>query len=151
MLLHSLPPNTKNASLFLADTIMTVPSGMNPNPDYNPDNDKNNENNTPNIYYTPPSGTTSYSFMWSIPNMIPLNPAEILNMWNCVKDLDFRMTYGVMAKSIIVGRDSSTSGVSGGDVSVEMTLRERVLRSMQIFCKRMGYNEENCEVLRVRA
>ncbi|KAL8990421.1 MAG: hypothetical protein Q9177_000931 [Variospora cf. flavescens] len=60
--------------LFIADTIMTVPSAHSPHPR--------------------PPGQTSYSFQWSIPNMIPLGPKEITQIWKSIKLYDFHTTYG---------------------------------------------------------
>jgi hypothetical protein len=60
--------------LFLADSIMTVPSGI-----YHKDR---------------PAGTASYSFMWSYPNMIPLSPDAVWGIWKAVKGFEFWSTYG---------------------------------------------------------
>ncbi|EKG22021.1 Beta-lactamase-like protein [Macrophomina phaseolina MS6] len=60
--------------LMIADTFVTVPSGL-----YHKDR---------------PAGTTSYSFMWSIPNMIPLSPPEIHAMWKAVAPYDWESTHG---------------------------------------------------------
>lgn len=60
--------------LLIADTFVTVPSGL-----YHKDR---------------PPGTTSYSFMWSIPNMIPLSPPEIHGMWKAVAPYDWESTHG---------------------------------------------------------
>lgn len=61
--------------LCLADTIMTVPSG---------------------IYYQPTrqQNTIAYSFMWSYPNMIPLTPEAVMGIWKGVAELEFNTTYG---------------------------------------------------------
>ncbi|KAJ5737812.1 uncharacterized protein N7483_002937 [Penicillium malachiteum] len=60
--------------LFIADTIMIVPSGL----------------------YTVnrPPGTASFAFMWSYPNYIPLPPDAIYDIWKAIKDLDFNDAHG---------------------------------------------------------
>ncbi|KAI0570826.1 Zn-dependent hydrolase [Pyrenophora tritici-repentis] len=59
----------KEKKLFIADTFMSVPSGFK-NAKHIPD-------------------TTSYTFMWAYPNMIPLTPKAILGIWKAIKGLDF--------------------------------------------------------------
>ena len=44
-------------------------------------------------------GVSSYAFLWSIPNAIPLNPDQILQIWKTLKFFNFDSTYGVFAKS----------------------------------------------------
>ncbi|KAF2030030.1 hypothetical protein EK21DRAFT_66486 [Setomelanomma holmii] len=60
--------------LFIADTIMSVPSGF-----YHKDR---------------LPGTVSYSFQWSYPNLIPLPPAKIQGIWKAIKPYEFDSTYG---------------------------------------------------------
>ncbi|MCJ1361162.1 hypothetical protein MMC16_000260 [Acarospora aff. strigata] len=89
--------------LFVADTVVTVPSAL---------------------YHTSrPPGTTSYSFMYSIPNMIPLPPDEILQMWKALKAFEFSVTMGAF-----VGMDVRDTRV-----------KERVLESMKIQVRAMGW------------
>lgn len=72
--------------------------------------------------------------------MIPLNPDEITKIWNGLKAFDFVATYGIIAKSSIVRE-------KGGDRERGvMSLRERVLQSMQVVVRRMGYTD--CEILK---
>jgi hypothetical protein len=97
--------------LFLADSIMTVPSGI-----YHKDR---------------LPGTTSYSFMWSYPNMIPLSPEAILGIWQAIKDWEFWETYG---------------GFPGQDVRGENDLRVRVLESMKIWVGGLGIESEILKV-----
>ena len=59
--------------LFIADTLVTVPSAL-----YHKDR---------------PAGTTSYSFMWSIPNMIPLPPKVMLGMWRAMKGFELSLIH----------------------------------------------------------
>ncbi|UPX11758.1 uncharacterized protein EKO05_0002348 [Ascochyta rabiei] len=63
--------------LFIADTMMSVPSGF-----YN----AAQPNQDPR--------TTAFSFMWSYPNMIPLPPSQIHGIWKALKPYEFDSTYG---------------------------------------------------------
>ncbi|KAE8309698.1 beta-lactamase-like protein [Aspergillus transmontanensis] len=98
--------------LLVADSIGVVPSG---------------------IYHVGRlPGTVSFTFMWSYPNMIPLPPDEVLNIWKAVKDLDF---------------DDIRGGFMGTEVNG--SCKQRVLESAQIFIKSMGHfnhaiHEEQC-------
>ncbi|EFQ32859.1 metallo-beta-lactamase superfamily protein [Colletotrichum graminicola] len=67
--------------LFVADSVMVVPSGM-----YHVDR---------------PEGTASFTFMWSYPNMIPLSPDAVYGIWKAVSVLDFDD-----AHSAFIGRDA---------------------------------------------
>lgn len=60
--------------LFIADTMMSVPSGF-----YHKDR---------------LPGTVSYSFQWSYPNLIPLPPSKVYGIWKAIKPFDFDTTYG---------------------------------------------------------
>ena len=73
-------------------------------------------------------GTTSYSFMWAYPNMIPLPPRAIHGIWKAIKPFEFDATYG---------------GFPGQNVK-RPDLKEQVLESMKIFLKRGGH--ENVEI-----
>lgn len=100
--------------LLVADTIMVVPSGI-----YHGDR---------------LPGTTSFSFMWSYPNMIPLTPDAVHGIWKAIKDADFEDVHGGFP-----GR-SDTKG----------NAKKRVLESAQIIIKAMGYldhviHQEVCE------
>ncbi|KAF3051562.1 hypothetical protein E8E11_010085 [Didymella keratinophila] len=94
--------------LFIADTIMSVPSGF-----FNA------------THPSTSSHTTSFSFMWSYPNMIPLPPAKIHNIWTALKPFDFEETYG---------------GFPGQNVRRE-GLKKSVLESMKVFLKVGGHEE----------
>lgn len=54
--------------------------------------------------------------MWSIPNMIPLPPAEMLRMWRALEPFDFHQTHGAFMRQDV------------GDPNV----KGRVLESMKI-------------------
>lgn len=78
--------------------------------------------------YTPyprPPGQTSYTFQWSIPNMIPLPPSEILKMWQAIKPWSFNTTHGAFV---------------GMDVR-DAALKSRVLESMKIQVKGEGWEK----------
>ncbi|KAF2096675.1 hypothetical protein NA57DRAFT_43090 [Rhizodiscina lignyota] len=60
--------------LFIADTLVTMPSGL--------------------YHIDRPPGTISFTFMWSIPNMIPLPPSEIMGIWKSIKPFEFDTTFG---------------------------------------------------------
>ena len=113
LVLNILPPNTAFPSLFVADTIFAVTSGKNP-PPYTP---------------KPGDGRISYSFLWSIPNPLPLSPDEILRIWKVLKKLDFQVTYGVMAKITNVYELEEDKEWGG--------LKRRVLESAKVAVRRM--------------
>ena len=87
--------------LLIADTLVTVPSAL--------------------YAKNRPPGTTSYAFMWSIPNMIPLPPGEMRKMWKALAGWEFGSTHGAF-----VGLD-----VRDGDGG-ERSVKERVRESMRI-------------------
>ncbi|EME44129.1 hypothetical protein DOTSEDRAFT_71814 [Dothistroma septosporum NZE10] len=91
--------------LFIADTLVTVPSAL--------------------YHIDRPPGTTSYAFMWSIPNMIPLPPNEMLKMWQALKPFEFESTHGAFA-----GLDVRDKNVKG-----------RVLESMKIQARNEGWHD----------
>ncbi|KAK4498773.1 hypothetical protein PRZ48_009283 [Zasmidium cellare] len=91
--------------LFIADTLVTVPSAL-----YHVDR---------------PPGTTSFSFMWSIPNMIPLPPSELHKMWKAMQPFDFESTHGAF---------------TGLDVR-DKNIKARVLESMKIQARNEGWED----------
>ncbi|KAL1913776.1 hypothetical protein Sste5344_000043 [Sporothrix stenoceras] len=88
--------------LFVADSITVIPSGV--------------------YHVNRPPNTASFTFMWSYPNMIPLPPEEVYQIWKSVEDLDFEDTHGAF-----ITRD--TRGES----------KQRMLDSAKLFIKFMGY------------
>lgn len=110
-----------NKMIFVADTLMAVPvsplktisvahadflqSALNPN------------GRTP--------GTTSYVFMYSYPNMLPLPPDTLLSMWNVLKTVDFESSHGAFPNRDV--RDKIA--------------KARVLESMQIQVRNEGYRD----------
>jgi len=107
MVLHS----SHHDSLFVADAILAVPSAFNPDP--------------------AKLGVATYSFLWSIPNAIPLSPDQILQIWRTLKTLNFGATYGVFAKASNVKQSPDH----------RMTLKQRVLESAKIATRKMGYQQ----------
>ena len=95
--------------LFHADTIHTVPNAHSPGAGA----------------IMKLQGQTSFTFMWSIPNMIPLAPMDILGIWKALKRYRFRATYGFNTVKWEEG----------------MELQERVLESMKRFVKASGFEE----------
>ncbi|KAK7757785.1 hypothetical protein SLS62_000163 [Diatrype stigma] len=88
--------------LFISDSISVVPSGV--------------------YHENRPNYTASFTFMWSYPNMIPLPPDAVYDIWKAVADFDFEDTHGAFW-----GKD--TRGRS----------KERVLQSAQLFVTYMGH------------
>jgi hypothetical protein len=104
--------------LLVADTLVTTPAGLG---DWSkgPDGSENGR----------PAGMNSFSFMWSIPNMIPLSPEEIGGMWKVLRSYEFSSTHGAF-----VGTEVRDRG--GGSKTL---VKKRVLESMQIQVKQMGW------------
>jgi hypothetical protein len=106
--LHSVPPNTTVPTLFVADTIFSVASSHNPDP------------GKQNIM--------SYSFLWSIPNSIPLPPGDVLKIWRALKPYDFKATYGVLAKVSNVCKSSFSLVIPRRRASVDKFADMSVIR-----------------------
>ena len=106
--------------LLVADTLVTTPSGTG---DWTkgPEGPKGKR----------PPWLNSFSFMWSIPNMIPLGPDEIVGMWNVLKEHEFESSHGAF-----LGLDVRDG--AGGD---EKAVKQRLLESMQIQVSYMGWKE----------
>ncbi|PYI12280.1 hypothetical protein BO78DRAFT_356155 [Aspergillus sclerotiicarbonarius CBS 121057] len=100
--------------LLLADTIGTVPSGMG---DYGEGGGNGWEMETEMS-----KGRITYTFMWSFPNMIPLPPDDVHNIWKAVKHTEFDQAYGAF-----VGMDTAGN------------CKKRLLDSAKILVKAMGY------------
>ena len=75
------------------------------------------------------AGTTSFAFMWSIPNMIPLPPNKIMNIWKALEPFDFNSTHGAFL------------GLDVRDVNV----KNRVLESAKIQIRAEGYRNHELE------
>ncbi|UPK98530.1 hypothetical protein LCI18_009465 [Fusarium solani-melongenae] len=100
--------------LLIADTLMTTAAGVG-----------GWEVDATGTSRSKPPGLNSFSFLYSIPNFIPLNLDEMSRMWGILKKYDFRATYGGFT-----GMDIEDEGVKG-----------RVLESMKIQARHMGYGE----------
>ncbi|KAJ4146195.1 hypothetical protein NW754_001659 [Fusarium falciforme] len=100
--------------LLIADTLMTTAAGVG-----------GWEVDATGTSRSKPPGLNSFSFLYSIPNFIPLNLDEMSRMWGILKKYEFRATYGGFA-----GMDIEDEGVKG-----------RVLESMKIQARHMGYGE----------
>lgn len=74
---------------------------------------------------TRPAGMNSFAFMWSIPNMIPLPPADLARMWDVLRRHDFTSTHGAFM---------------GQDIE-HVDVKRRVLQSMKIQVMGMGWTE----------
>ncbi|KAH0489861.1 hypothetical protein TgHK011_001354 [Trichoderma gracile] len=97
--------------LFTADTLMTTPAGIG-KWDIDALGEKREK----------PPGLNSFSFLWSIPNCIPLSADEIHRMWGILKAYEFRSTHGLM----------------GGMDIEDDKVKARVLESMKIQTRAMG-------------
>lgn len=106
--------------LLIADTLVTTPSGRG-NWSIGADGGKKGR----------PPGMNTYAFMWSIPNMIPLGPKEIMGMWKILKKHEFHSTHGAF-----VGTD-----VWDGGYGAETTVKQRILESMKIQVRASGHKE----------
>jgi hypothetical protein len=98
--------------LFTADTLMMTPAGR--------------ANWAVDALGNPrerPKGVNTFSFLWSIPNMIPLSADEIARMWGILKNYDFKSAHGLFM---------------GADIEDE-NIKARVLESMQIQIRAMGH------------
>ncbi|KAK7204965.1 putative metallo-beta-lactamase domain protein [Myxozyma melibiosi] len=71
------------------------------------------------------AGTTSFNFMWSHCNMIPLDASAIYYIWVAIRDMKFDAVHG--------HRDGLT---------VKPNAKERVLESMKIVLEKMGCCDE---------
>lgn len=102
------------SNLFIADTIFTSPSAMNPVPGK--------------------EGVISFTFFWSIPNRIPLHPDDILMIWHKVKDLKFHSAFGAFAGMDVRTMSNEDERGTGG-------VKGRLLESCKIYTRAMGWRE----------
>jgi hypothetical protein len=98
--------------LFIADTLMTTAAGIG-----------KWDIDALGAKRAKPPGLSSFSFLWSIPNYIPLSADEIHRMWGILKRYEFRATH-----SVFEGIDIEDEGV-----------KARVLESMKFQTKAMGH------------
>lgn len=100
--------------LLIADTFLTTPSGLG-----------NWDIDALGAARERPRGLSSFSFMWSYPNMIPLAPDALEHMWAILKNYEFSSTHGAFPGHDIV----KTAG----------EMKQRVLESMQIQIRYSGH------------
>lgn len=101
-------------NLFIADTIFTSPSAMNPVPGK--------------------PGVISFTFFWSIPNRIPLHPDKILMIWRKVKGIEFENAFGAFKGMDVRTVDNEAERKTGG-------VKGRLLESCKIYVGAMGWSE----------
>ncbi|KAH7003048.1 beta-lactamase-like protein [Fusarium venenatum] len=102
--------------LFIADTLMTTASGVG-----NWDVDATGAKRAAR-----PPGLNSFSFLWSIPNFIPLGVDEMVRMWRALKGVEFTATHGGFTEMDIEHQD----------------VKERVLESMKIQAKSIRQGDD---------
>lgn len=107
-------------TLFIADTIVAVPSAYTPHPR--------------------PKGQTSYVFQWSIPNAIPLPPGDIAAMWRVVRGFEWEVTIGAFMGMEIRGHGSD-------EKERAREMKARMLESMKIQVRGEGWKEGQAEIL----
>ncbi|KAF2970430.1 hypothetical protein GQX73_g3108 [Xylaria multiplex] len=100
--------------LLIADTFFATPSGLG-----------NYDADAVGAPRKKPPGISSFAFMWSYPNMIPLAPHALMHMWDILKKYEFSSTHGAFPGMDIV--DTPTG------------MKQRVLESMQIQIRYSGY------------
>ncbi|KAI1765061.1 beta-lactamase-like protein [Hypoxylon sp. FL1150] len=94
--------------LLIADTLVTTPAGLG-----------SWERDAVGKARVEPRGAgNSYAFMWSIPNMVPLPPRIMQEMWDILKKYEFRSTHGAFLNTDIV--------------KTPPEMKRRVLVSMQV-------------------
>lgn len=98
--------------LFIADSILATPSGVNPAPGKD--------------------GVVSFTFMWSIANRIPMHPDAVWRIWRAVKELDFHTCFGAFKGQDVRTTDGESSRGTGG-------VKGRLLESAKIYVRAMGY------------
>ncbi|KAI0870440.1 beta-lactamase-like protein [Hypoxylon argillaceum] len=101
--------------LLIADTFFATPSGLG-----------NWDTDALGAARARPRGMSSFSFMWSYPNMIPLAPDELQQMWDVLKNHEFSSTHGAFPGLDVV-------------VKTPGEMKQRVLESMQIQIRHSGH------------
>ena len=101
-------------TLFIADTIFTSRSGMNPVPGK--------------------PGVTSFSFFWSIPNYIPMHPDAVHTIWKQVKPFDFHTAFGAFESQDVRTMENEHERGTGG-------VKGRLLQSCQIYIGGQGHQK----------
>ena len=73
----------------------------------------------------------SYSFLYAIPNFVPLDPDSIMRICRAIKPYDFHTTWGNVVDTMVVREKEEH----------RMGVKERVLESAKIAIRRMGWSE----------
>ncbi|KAK5637225.1 hypothetical protein RRF57_012937 [Xylaria bambusicola] len=105
-----------DGKLLIADTFLTTPSGLG-----------NWDADALGTARERPAGMSSFAFMWSYPNMIPLAPDALEAMWAVLKGYEFGSTHGAFPGMDIV--------------KTPREMKKRVLESMQIQIRYSGHGE----------
>ncbi|KAI3340161.1 beta-lactamase-like protein [Ustulina deusta] len=100
--------------LLIADTFFATPSGLG-----------NWDADAVGAARGRPLGMSSFAFMWSYPNMIPLAPDALQHMWAILKKYEFGSTHGAFPGMDIVRTPAE--------------MKQRVLESMQIQIRYSGH------------
>ncbi|KAI1424895.1 beta-lactamase-like protein [Xylaria sp. FL1777] len=100
--------------LLIADTFFATPSGLG-----------NWDADAVGTARERPRGMSTFAFMWSYPNMIPLAPDELEHMWAILKKYEFGSTHGAFPGMDIVKTPAE--------------MKQRVLESMQIQIRYSGH------------
>lgn len=111
--------------LLVADTLVTTPAGLGSWETDAVGTRREPAGGLDQRHLGRPEGMNTFAFMWSIPNMIPLSPEDISQMWAVLSKHEFTSTHGAfMGQDIEDGR-----------------IKEKVLESMQIQIRNMGWKE----------
>lgn len=127
MALHTDSSATTVPSLFHADTIYTVPNASSPDIDTKHAKAASNDSRDIDLMTGAGRGPTSYAFMWSIPNLIPLAPDQILGIWRALKGFEIEATYG-----FVTVKSEKKDGVG---------IPARILQSAKTCVRAMGWKE----------
>ncbi|KAF1949474.1 hypothetical protein CC80DRAFT_484433 [Byssothecium circinans] len=91
--------------LFIADTMMSVPSGL--------------------YHHNRLPGTISFSFMWAYPNMIPLPPNKVHWIWKAIKPFSFVTTYGGFPGQNVTRKDLKAQVLESMKIFLRMAGHEK--------------------------
>lgn len=127
MALHTDSSVTAVPSLFHADTIHTVVNAASPDIDTKHARALGSDPAGTNLVTGAGRGPTSYAFMWSVPNMIPLSPDQILGIWRALKGFEIEVTYGFVT---VKSREGDHVGIPA-----------RILQSAKTCVGAMGWRE----------
>lgn len=127
MTLHTDSSVTSAPSLFHADTIHTIVNAGSPDIDSKHAQAIKSDPRNVDLLTGAGRGVTSYTFMWSIPNAIPLSPDQILGIWKALKGFEIEATYGFVT---IKSKKGDSVGIPA-----------RILQSAKVCVRAMGWRE----------